>query len=223
MEPVNGLMKRNRLRRLQWGVRAALALGVAASVAANVMHARAELPARVISAWAPIALLVVIELISRVPVHRKSLAIGRHLAAGVVAAVAAWASYWHMAAVAARYGEEAVTAHLLPVSVDMLIVVASICLLEVGGRMRAELEPVGGEPSPVVATPSGEPSPPVATVADVVPVPRGTGRRQLARLVADVPADDERSARQLAEDLAPAAGIRPATARKYLTGMRGDR
>ncbi|ONH34949.1 MULTISPECIES: DUF2637 domain-containing protein [Protofrankia] len=94
------------------------------------------------------------------------------------------------------------------------------------------------EPSPVVV-----PEPP----AVVVPVPRptgprrgtgstvrtraargtgatggvrGSGRRDLARELAMVPADDPRSDRQLAADLAAVVGLSPTTARRYLTELR---
>ncbi|WP_131769198.1 winged helix-turn-helix domain-containing protein [Candidatus Protofrankia californiensis] len=100
------------------------------------------------------------------------------------------------------------------------------------------LEPAVPEPSVVVA-----PEPSTA----VVPVPRptgprrgtgttigprdtggtggtggarGTGRRDLARKLAAVPADDPRSDRQLAADLAAAVGLSPTTARRYITELR---
>ena len=41
-----------------------------------------------------------------------------------------------MAGVAARYGETDASPYLLPISVDGLIVVASICLVELAGRIR---------------------------------------------------------------------------------------
>jgi hypothetical protein len=63
-----------RLRRIRWGVRATLTFGVAASVAANVLHAQQNPISQAISAWPPLALLLTAELVSRVPVHRKSLA-----------------------------------------------------------------------------------------------------------------------------------------------------
>lgn len=162
----------SRPTRLRWAVRAALALGVAASIAANVLHAQPAIEARVISAWAPVALLVTIELIARVPSRRRGLVRARLGAAGAVAAVAAWASYWHMAAVAARYGEEVITAHLLPVSVDGLIVVASICLVELGGQAVA----AATDHSPVAAA---DPDPDPVRVAAGSP---GVG---------DQPADDD--------------------------------
>jgi Protein of unknown function (DUF2637) len=126
-----------RLRRIRWGVRATLTFGVAASVAANVLHAQQNPISQAISAWPPLALLLTAELVSRVPVHRKSLAALRVVATMVIAGIAAWVSYWHMAGVAARYGETDATPYLLPISVDGLIVVASICLVELAARIRA--------------------------------------------------------------------------------------
>ncbi|MFV2102800.1 DUF2637 domain-containing protein [Micromonospora sp. LOL_024] len=125
------------LKRVRWAVRGVLALGVAASIAGNVLHARDELISQIISAWSPLALLLTIELISRVPVHTRHLAVGRWAATALIAGIAAWVSYWHMAAVAARYGETNGSQYLLPLSVDGLVVVASICLVELGGRIAA--------------------------------------------------------------------------------------
>jgi len=124
------------LRRVRWAVRATLVLGVAASVAANVLHANPNLISQGIAAWPPLALLLTVELISRVPVHRRSLATLRRLATVAIAGIAAWVSYWHMAGVAARYGEAGPSPYLLPLSVDGLIVVASISLVELAGRIR---------------------------------------------------------------------------------------
>lgn len=126
-----------QFKRIRWAVRLALALGVAASIAGNVLHAQDRLISQVISAWSPLALLLTIELISRVPVHSRRLAIGRWAATALIAGIAAWVSYWHMAAVAAHYGEINGAQYLLPLSVDGLVVVASICLVELGGRIAA--------------------------------------------------------------------------------------
>src|SRR6185437_5044606 len=94
-----------RLGRLRWSVRAVLTLGVTASIAANVLHARPNLISQIIAAWPPLALLLTVELISRVPADRRWLANLRLIAAALIAVIAAWVSYWHMAGVAARYGE----------------------------------------------------------------------------------------------------------------------
>jgi hypothetical protein len=126
-----------QLRRLRWIVRLALTLGVAASIAANVLHAHHNLISQTIAAWPPLALLLTVELISRVPVHRRGLAAVRVAATATIASIAAWVSYWHMAGVTARYGETSTSAHLMPISVDGLIVVASISLVELAGHIRA--------------------------------------------------------------------------------------
>ena len=57
--------------RLRWGLRATLALGVAASVAANVLHARNNPISQGIAAWPPVALLLTVEWITRVPVRSR--------------------------------------------------------------------------------------------------------------------------------------------------------
>jgi hypothetical protein len=125
----------SQLRRVRWAVRATLILGVAASVTANVLHALDNPISQAIAAWPPLALLLTVELISRVPVHRRSLAATRFVATAIIAGIAAWVSYWHMAGVASRYGETGASPYLLPLSVDGLIVVASICLVELAGRI----------------------------------------------------------------------------------------
>jgi hypothetical protein len=125
-----------QLKRIRWAVRAALFLGVAASVAANILHARENPISQAISAWPPLALLLTVELTSRIPMHKRSLAFLRVVATIAIAGIAAWVSYWHMQGVAVRYGETEMSAYLLPVSVDGLIVVASVSLVELAGRIR---------------------------------------------------------------------------------------
>ena len=171
-----------QLRRVRWAVRATLVLGVAASVAANILHAEPNPISEVIAAWPPLALLLTVELISRVPVHRRSLAVVRLGATTTIAGIAAWVSYWHMAGVAARYGETGASPYLLPLSVDGLIVVASICLVELGGRISAvdtkddQRTAAAEAPAPVPAPPplrvASAPSQPATTRAPV----RATGR-----------------------------------------------
>lgn len=129
-------MQLPQLKRIRWAVRAALFLGVAASVAANVLHALPNPISQAISAWPPLALLLTVELTSRIPMHRPLLAALRVVATIAIAGIAAWVSYWHMQGVAMRYGETAMSSFLLPISVDGLIVVASVSLVELAGRIR---------------------------------------------------------------------------------------
>jgi hypothetical protein len=175
-----------QLRRVRWAVRATLTLGVAASVVANILHAQDNPISQAIAAWPPLALLLTVELISRVPVHRRSLAVARLAATATIAGIAAWVSYWHMAGVAARYGETGASPYLLPLSVDGLIVVASICLVELGGRISAvETAPTParvGTPLAVsprhaarepVHAPAPEPAPAPSPRPDPAPEPVG--------------------------------------------------
>ncbi|MFY1689072.1 DUF2637 domain-containing protein [Plantactinospora sp. WMMB782] len=225
-----------QLKRIRWAVRLVLALGVAASIAGNVLHARESLISQIISAWSPLALLLTVELISRVPVHRRALAFARWAATAVIAGIAAWVSYWHMAAVAAHYGETGAAPYLLPLSVDGLIVVASICLVELGGRIAAAI----GATTPAPAT-----VPPPAPPADPVTTDAGDGTDQAgsvttAQVTAPAVPDDvkprparsrpktltsaEKVARAAAKlpgatpaQIAAKAGVSESTARRHLT------
>lgn len=118
-------------------VRGVFALGIVASLAANVLHADDNIISRIISGWPPVALIATVEMITRVRARSSWLSFARIVATGVVAGIAAWVSYWHMAAVAREYGETTDAAHLIPFSVDGMIVVASICLVEIGRRIHA--------------------------------------------------------------------------------------
>ena len=107
-----------RLARIRWATRFTLAFGVAASGVANVLHAQDNPISRAISAWPPLALLLSVELISRVPATRLWRAVVRLSATGLIASIAGWISYWHMAAVTRNYGETGSAAWLLPLTVD---------------------------------------------------------------------------------------------------------
>jgi len=136
-----------QLIRIRWAVRATLFLGVAASIAANVLHAQHNIISQIISAWPPLALLLTVELTSRIPMHRPLLATIRVISTAVIAGIAAWVSYWHMQDVALRFGETTISAYLLPISVDGLIVVASVSLVELAGRIR-EVTEASARPAP---------------------------------------------------------------------------
>ncbi|BCJ63002.1 DUF2637 domain-containing protein [Polymorphospora rubra] len=149
-------MTAKQLRWMQWAVRATLALGVAASVTANILHAQPNPVSQSIAAWPPLALLITVELVTRVPVHRRSLGIIRIAAASAIAAIAAWISYHHMVGVVARYGETGTVPYLLPLSVDGLIIVASVSLVELTARRRElERQP---RPAPPEEPPSTAPT-----------------------------------------------------------------
>ena len=200
------------LLRVRAGVRAALALGVAASVTANVLHAQPSPVGRAIAAWPSVALLLTIELISRVPPLRPGLTTARMAATGCVAAIAAWVSYWHMAAVAARYGEASTSAHLIPLSVDGLVIVASVCLVEIAGRVRS----VADTTSPAAAGPVHEPAAPVA--AQHVPPRPSPERRHRSGTAAAIARLRQRHPDWTATQIAERAGVSERTVRRHLTG-----
>jgi hypothetical protein len=125
-----------QLRRVRWGVRFTLALGISASLAANVLHAHHLLIDQIIAGWPPVAVFASIEAIARVPIRKRWLAIVRMAGLGFVAGIAFWVSYWHMASVAATHGENG-SKYLLPLSVDGLVLVSSISLVELTGQISA--------------------------------------------------------------------------------------
>jgi hypothetical protein len=165
-----------QLKRLQWAVRAVLALGIAASVAANILHAEPNLISRTISAWPPLALLLTVELVSRIPVTRPLLAVVRIGATATIAGIAAWVSYWHMVGVVGRYGETGESPYLIPITVDGLIVVASVSLVELTAKLIALQTPVAEKVLQVVETLGGPVSVEAPAVAPVVDLP-AAGRR----------------------------------------------
>jgi hypothetical protein len=172
------------LRRVRWAVRATLTLGVAASVAANILHARPNPISQAIAAWPPLALLLTVELISRVPMHRRVLAAARLGATAGIAGIAAWVSYWHMAGVAAKYGESPSSAYLLPLSVDGLIIVGSVSLVELAGRIRGVETALAAEREAAAAREAAAPAPvpvsvpvePPAAPAEAAPATKAARR-----------------------------------------------
>jgi hypothetical protein len=215
-----------RLRRLSWGVRGVFALGIAASLAGNVLHAGDNPISRAISAWSPLSLLLAVELISRVPARRGLASVARLGATAVIAGIAAWVSYWHMAGVAAHYGETSVSAHLLPFSVDGLIVVASVSLVEIGGRLRV-LHELAADVTPAITTTAVEPGPvAVAPVTEPEPAPAVAVKKSPTKRVTPRPASAAKVAKVAAKmpgapvaQIAAKAGVSPSTARRHLAAL----
>jgi hypothetical protein len=203
-----------QLIRIRWAVRATLFLGMAASIAANVLHAEPNIISQLISAWPPLALLLTVELTSRVPMHRPMLAGIRVISTAVIAGIAAWVSYWHMQDVAVRFGEAEVAAYLLPISVDGLIVVASVSLVELAGRIRQlqeEQARSAAKPAPAV-TPAAVPAAPAAPVAAPAPVAQAAPAPAEAPVAQPAPAPAPAPAAQpapVAEAPATEAAVQP--------------
>lgn len=171
-----------RARGRAWAT-AAFILGIGVSVAGNVAHAsypshvvltaaraagetwQAPIGARAMAAFFPLALLLTVEILARVPWPRTfGWNAARYGGAALVAGVAAVVSYNHLNGLLRVYGEDELTARIGPLSVDGLMVVSGFALLAIG-RHNAALaapEPVR-EPVPEVQhVPAGAPVRPVA-------------------------------------------------------------
>jgi hypothetical protein len=123
------------------------AVGVGASLAANVAHSfiHKSPPAGAIIAAAfwPVALLIALEVISRVewPDARKWFLL-RYGGLSAVAGIAAIISYRHMAGLLGSYGEDPFSAHIGPLAVDGLMVVCSAALLAIADIARRAEKPL---------------------------------------------------------------------------------
>jgi hypothetical protein len=100
--------------------------GASVSIAANVIAAEPTALGRAVAVWPALALLVTVHLYQHVPVRRNDW-MGFAHKTGVlgVVAVAGWVSYWHIVEVALRAGETTVTAHILPVTIDVMMAIAT--------------------------------------------------------------------------------------------------
>ncbi|MFG1988577.1 hypothetical protein ACGFJ7_01195 [Actinoplanes sp. NPDC048988] len=87
-----------------------------------------------------------------------------------------------MVGVASRYGETGASPYPLPLSVDGLIVVASICLVELGGRIST-LERATDSPATATASPATTASP-AATQPTQAALPAATQPTQTAPPIA---------------------------------------
>ena len=107
------------------------------SMAANVLAAEPTVVGRAVAAWPPLALMLIVDVLSLAP--RSTGWLGRltAVAAASVALVAAVASYSHMRAVALAAGESDLVAYLFPLTVDGLAVVCSAALVELNRRATA--------------------------------------------------------------------------------------
>lgn len=148
------------LKRIRRGVRFIVFVGIATSVAANVLGAEDGIAAA-IAGWPPIALLLSLEVLTRVPAGRRLGAFGRVVSTIGVAFASGWLSYWHMAATVSQHGEAGGSQYIWPLSVDGLMTISAIALVELGARIR-QLD--------VAATPVVVPMSPAAVTQPMVPV-----------------------------------------------------
>lgn len=111
----------------------AFLLGLGASVAANVAAAGHGIGPKIAAGFAPVALLLAIEVIARMRKDGKG-AWWLYLGTGVIAAVTAVVSYGHMRRLLLEYGEAELSATILPLAPDGLILVACVALMMLSKR-----------------------------------------------------------------------------------------
>jgi hypothetical protein len=215
------------------------ALGGTVSIAANVAHSYVP-PIDGPVAWSPqtgavvgaifwpVALFVATEILARVvwPSGRGWAAL-RFAGLLPVALVAALVSYKHLAGLLHFYGEDTVTAHLGPLAVDGLMVMATGALLATARRAAAlpATDAPAESPAPVaadVATPETVAAPPLenhpapSPMLKKPPVKRVTPRPATADKVAKVAAKMPGAS---AAAIAAKAGVSPSTARRHLAAL----
>jgi len=161
----------NKHRKDRVLVRWAVGIGVSVSVTANAVGSETVLNAA-FAIWPPLALLLTLELLPRIPIGRWYVSLLRILATLAVAGAAAWLSYTHMATTAAQHGEEGISSLIWPISVDGLMTVAAIALVEIGARIRdLESRITESTHAPVAATVTPAPVAVAATTPAITVTP----------------------------------------------------
>lgn len=107
-----------------WTSRISFGVGVTVTLAANVTASQHTPVGIMVGIWPPIAFLMSMALIENVPVKGHGARL-RVVAIGTLAALAAWCSYWHLVEVFDMGGADSFSAHALPLTVDVLIALAS--------------------------------------------------------------------------------------------------
>jgi hypothetical protein len=97
--------------------------GVLVSLAANVYASEHSPIGIAVGLWVPVAFLLAMAMLENVPAKGLAGKI-RFSAILFLALVAGWTSYWHLVTVALDGGADTVTAHLLPLTVDVMMALA---------------------------------------------------------------------------------------------------
>lgn len=95
--------------------------GLVMSLAANVYVSPLTVVGVITAVWAPVALLAALALLENGSISGRC----AKVAIGALALVAAWASYWHLVEFFTAGGADLVTAHALPLTVDVMMGLAS--------------------------------------------------------------------------------------------------
>jgi hypothetical protein len=134
-KPTVAQRKARATRRAAW---ATFGLGATASLGANLYASNHTAVGLTVGVWPAVAFLLTVWLYEHAPRNWYI-----RVALLVPLTVAAWTSYWHIVEVATAAGEGPVTAHLLPLTVDCMMAVASAVV----NRKAAPSRPVRRRPA----------------------------------------------------------------------------
>ena len=128
--------RETELRKFQTVTRAVVVVGITVSIGTNVLGSTNWI-ARGISAWPPLALLLALDLLTRIPARSTFGRLVRGAAAFVVAGGAAYLSYFRMVDTIVKYE---VFDHggqwIWPGTVDGLMVIAAVAMVDLGAMIR---------------------------------------------------------------------------------------
>lgn len=99
----------------------------AATIAANMYASDHTVVGQVTGFWTPVALFLALDMVERVHVKGRW-GILRKVAVGVIALIAAWVSYWHLVHIFTLGGADVVSAHAMPITVDLLMTLARVSM-----------------------------------------------------------------------------------------------
>lgn len=107
-----------------WTARAAFTSGLVVSLGANIWASADHGLIGIISGvWSPVALLMALFLVENIS-HKTWSGRLRLVGMVVLAGIAAWVSYWHLAEFFAAGGLDEPGVHLMPLTVDVLMALA---------------------------------------------------------------------------------------------------
>jgi Mor family transcriptional regulator len=161
--------------------RGVMIFGFVASALGNVLHAQKDVVGIIIALMPPTILFLAFELVSRAPMqsqykwfHPKRW--GRPIATTFISGIMAALSYFHQRdAIFDHTGGDQLAAFLLPASIDALMIVGSITLLELKDAILAKEAQIAGT---VLKLPKSEPKAPDA---------KASGKARVAQMYAMFP------------------------------------
>ncbi len=124
----------NQLKRLKWACRSVVGAATLVSIWANSLIADPGFTPLAISVLPPLIIMCGFELVSRIPIpaNRPWLRrFARPTATAAITGIGAYLSYFHQKEAFFRFSHNMDNARWLPISIDGLMVIAAISLIEV--------------------------------------------------------------------------------------------